>query len=396
MASLGASQIGFLAARYGADKVANQARQESVMLSEKVITEFKRVDQYGYVNLRTSGVEASTMVDDYSSLPSGGEAPMTQVKYFPKGFMSRLKVPRIAAKTVKSTKDGIGLVFEQMNALSEDIASLLDRAILKTSLGSPASTQVSTDTSISLTDWLHLDTGKTLDIYNSSGVLKGSVVVASPPNPTSSPATVTLKNQIGFAVATDDVVYIRGGGNTSNVQFADFTLAASDSQSLYSQATTSYNWKGVTDSSTTTLNAQNVKRFLNRIRKEGGKFPDVIVCDVDAEQTIYESLDDNIRYMGSGGDMDQFAKTIKVGRTPIVVNNNCPRKHLFAINKKYSKLHCFVDFEAEVDGDKGAGKGLGAAIVSQSDVSYDVQFLGIFQMRHERRNTLGVMTALSY
>ena len=59
------------------------------------------------------------------------------------------------------------------------------------------------------------------------------------------------------------------------------------------------------------------------------------------------------------------------------------------------KLHVFREFGADVDGGKKAGMNRGAVLVDSTNLDYDVQIWGAFNLRAERRNGCGRLSGVT-
>ena len=79
---------------------------------------------------------------------------------------------------------------------------------------------------------------------------------------------------------------------------------------------------------------------------------------------------------------------------PVFTDENFDDTDLYFFNSEDVKLHVFRDASPDFDGGESKGMNRAAVLISDSQLIYDVQVLGIYNLRVERRNGTGRMSAL--
>jgi hypothetical protein len=76
-------------------------------------------------------------------------------------------------------------------------------------------------------------------------------------------------------------------------------------------------------------------------------------------------------------------------------DENVSDADVFFHNKEDVKLHVFRKPSPEFHGNQKKGMNMGAVLISDAQLIYDVQILGIYQMRVQRRNGSGRLSGIN-
>ncbi len=389
-----ASAIAALVGRYNNKVVVPQALLSFPALDKKVVKTLKKPTERGTINVKAGGLSSTGLIADAGTLPTAASNDITQLTYDPTFIMSRLSIPRGGSTISRSPEDGVDVVMEQMETSGRDLGRTLGRAFFKSTLSTPAAA-VSTGADLVVTDVAGWRIGATVEHRESGGNLVQEFTVSSITLNAdgTNGGTVTTSADFSVAdkdVATTDVMYLKGAqANT----FISMHTAASADDSLYGQAVTALEWKGNEDTSTATFSPEALRVLFTNTQRRGGEKPTHVLCNALNEQRIYESMDDEIRYIGK--KMDQYGMSLAFNGTPVFVDDNCPDTHIFLHNSRVAQLHCFREFAPDFDGDKKPGMSRAAVIVSDTTFTYDVQIWGSYQGRYTERRCLGLMSAIT-
>jgi hypothetical protein len=389
-----ASAIGAIIGRWNNSKVVPQANLAAPLVGEGVIKKLNKPNQRGIINVKGGGLASTKFIGDGGTLPAGASKTIAQVSYDPVAIFTRLDIPRIGAAISANPEDGVDVVLEQMKTAGEDLGQKLGRGIYKSSLGSPAAQVDPADTTFDVADASGFREGMSVDVYNSSEVYLETVVILDVALPVSGDATVTFSGGgtgggAASTWATSAVLYMAGSKEDSLVSLTDACAAST----LYGKAVTSDEWSGNLDATTTTFTPEALKSLLVRVRKRRQKKPSHVLCSPVGEQRIYQSMDDEIRYVS--GKMDQYGLKLAFDGLPVFVDENCPDASVFLFQKEDISLHCYREFAPDMDGGKKGSMNRAVVIVSEDKLSYDVQIWGAYQLRVERRNGSAHMSALT-
>lgn len=120
-------------------------------------------------------------------------------------------------------------------------------------------------------------------------------------------------------------------------------------------------------------------------RRRGRKKPDYVVCNARNLQRYSDQLINNRRFMN--GNMDAVGDgSVEFEGMPFAVDENFGDADVYYHRQSDVKLHQWQDFQVEFDGGASPGMDRGALLVSDTNMTYDTQILGIFNMRCTRRN----------
>lgn len=387
---LTASEVYKLAARFGAKKVQEQSNLRSRFTEEKV-TYIDAPGAAGYVTVKSGGLEPTGWLADGATLPSGGFVQPTQLFYTPKYLLTRLNVPRGGIDLVKDVKDGVRLLMEQLDTAAADVARQRGRAILNKSIGSLQASQSAVSDPISLTNVAGVRPGATVEAYNGATLMDVGVIDYVDWGSAPAPYNVYLKDDTNLLWQSGWTLYLKGAKANGPVSLSDVCAASS----LYSHATTSDEWNGNRDDVTTTLTETAMAAILDQIRNRVGDKVDCIVMN-PVTLTRYMDLSTDARRFFGGDVLDKYGGLKPTFRgIEIFVDENCGEGDVYFFRKEDYKLHRFRKFGAETDGGKNPGMNMGAAIISQTAFSYDMQMWEALEARVIRRNGTGHMSAIA-
>lgn len=395
------SEISSLVGRFTNSIVNEQVNLECPFVGDKVLKRKKIADKLGVVNIKGGELASAAFMADGGTLIDGGNIQPVQGTYLPVPLFARIKIPRVAAKLASSVDDGINIVNEQMESCGSTLGRMLGRSVFGQSLGSPAANVAAGATTFTIQSTAGLRVGMGLEVWNGATAIEGTtdadplVITAITAPLDGSAATVTFTGTgagSGSAAAwlTTYSFYLRGGKSNAMVSLQDVTAAAS----LYSQSHTQRDWAGILDSTTTTLTTTALRRMITVMARKRGKKPTHILSNRLNEERYSNLLINNRRFMG--GKMDAVGgAAFELEGIPWLSDENIDDSDLYMFNDKDIFLHEFQDFEPETDGGKKPGMGWGAALISDTTLTYDVQVLGLFNLRVHRRNGTGRFSALT-
>jgi hypothetical protein len=393
------SQISSLVGRYTNSVVNEQVNMECPFVGEGVIKRKKIKDKLGVVNIKGGELSSTSILSDGGTLPAGGSIQPVQGTYLPIPFFARVEIPRVAAKLASSLQDGINLVNEQMETCGSTLGRQLGRSVFVQSLGSPTATVNAASTTFSVTSAAGLRIGMGFEVWNGASPIEGqgadTLVVAAITAPLdgSNPVVTFVGTNAGGNLTqwlTTYTLYLRGARGNPMVSLSDVTAAAS----LYSVVHTARDWAGILDSTTTTLQTTSLRRMITAMARKRGRKPTHIVSNRLNEERYSNLLINNRRF--TTGKMDAVGgAAFELEGIPWICDENVDDTDVFMFNDKDVLLHEFQDFEPELDGGKKGSMGWGAALISDTTLTYDVQVLGMFNLRVLRRNGTGRFSALT-
>lgn len=385
-----ASEVYALSARYGAKKVHEQSLLKSRAIEEKV--EVQDIPgQVGYVTLKSGGLEPTGWIPDNGTLPAGDHVEPQQLYYTPKFLLTRLNLPRGGLTLVKDVKDGVRLLMEQLDTAAADVARQRGRAFFKKSLGNLQAAQSAVSDPISMQNVAGFRKGATVQAYDGA-TLKDTAVVdyvdwATAP----APYDVYLTADTNLLWQSGWTVYLYGAKANGPLSLEDVCA----NSSLYSHATTSDEWNGNLDSTTTTLSETAMATITDQVRNRAGENIDCIFMN-PVMVTRYMDLHTDARRFMAGSKLDKYGGLKPTFRgIEIFPDENCGEGDVFFFRKGDTKIQRFRKFGAETDGGKNPGMNMGAAIISQSALAYDIQMWCAEEARILRRNGTGHMSAIT-
>lgn len=394
------AQISALAGRYTNEIVNEQANLEAPFAA-KTLKRLKRANEVGVVNIKAGEFDSTAFVADAGLLPDGSDVQPVQGTYQPVGLFSRIRLPRIAAGLVRSTSDGIDLVKEEMESCGASLARQLGRGVFGQSLGSPTATVNTTSTTFTVVSPSGWRVGMAFAVYNGASHIEGDTqATVLRVTKVDIPADGVGDTTITFVAAggagntvqwlTTYTFWLRGANVNRMTSMADITAAAS----LYGQSQNSNEWAGNLDSTTTVMTIPALRALLTTVVRRRGMKPSHIVSNRKNEERYSNLLINNRRFMQ--GKMDAVGgAAFELEGIPWITDENVDDTDVFFFQEKDVKLHEFRDFQPDIDGTKKTGMNIGAALISDTNLVYDVQVWGAFNLRVERRNGTGRMSALT-
>lgn len=393
------SQISSLVGRFTNSVVNEQANLSCPFVGKGIITKKKIADKIGVVNIKAGELSSAGTLADAGTLPTGDDVQPAQGTYLPVAFYGRMAIPRIAAKLASSLDDGIELVKEEMESCGATLGRILGRAIFAPTLPSILANVSVNDTTFTVASPAGFRQGMAFEVWNGGTAIEGNTEatklrvtnVSIPVD--GSPSTITFTGSgPGAAVAwtTAYTLYLRGTKLNPCVSLAD----VASTSTIYSMVGTTNEWSGNSDSTTTTMSVTALRRMLTLTKRRRGERPDYIVSNSVNEQRYSDLLINNRRFMN--GKMDAVGGAgFDLEGVPWFTDENVDDTDVFYHNQKDVTLHQFQDFQPEIDGGKQTGMNMGAYLVSSTTLTYDVQVLGIFNLRAQRRNGTSRFSALT-
>lgn len=395
------SQITSLVGRYTNEVVNEQVNSETPLIGKGVLKKLKKKDKIGIVNVKAGELQSGGYIADGGSLPTGGDVLPAQGTYSPVGLFARIAIPRIAAALASSVDDGIDLVKEEMDSCGKTIGRLLGRGVAGNSLGSPTATVAAAATTFTVASPAGWRVGMSVEVWNGASAIEGTTEanlirvsnVAIPADGVGdSTITFTTAGGAGNLVQwlTTYTFYLRGGKSNAMTSLQDVCASAS----LYGVAHTTNDWSANLDSTTATLSVPALRSLMTTVVRRRGKKPSHLLCNRRNEERYSNQLINNRRFMS--GKMDAVGgAAFEFEGIPVFTDENFDDTDLYFFQDEDVKLHVFKDAAPEFDGGESKGMNRGAVIISDSQLIYDVQVLGIYNLRCERRNGTARMSALT-
>ena len=395
------SQITALVGRYTNSVVNEQVNSECPLIGKGVLKKVKKKDKLGVVNIKAGELGSAQFIADGGTLPTGGDLAPVQGTYLPVGLFARVAIPRIAATLASSLDDGIDIVKEQMDTCGKTMGRMLGRGIVGNSLGAPTATVNVGSTTFTVASPGAWRVGMAFEVWNGAAALEGTseatllriTKVAIPADGVGDTTlTFTAAGGTGNLVqwTTGYSFYLRGAKSNAMTSLQDITADAS----LYSQSQNSNEWSGNLDSATTTLTVEAMRALMTTVVRRSGHKPTHLLCNRKNEERYSNRLLNNRRF--TSGKMDAVGGSqFEFEGLPVFTDENFDDTDLYFFNSEDVKLHVFRDAAPDFDGGESKGMNRAAVLVSDSQLIYDVQVLGIYNLRVERRNGTGRMSALA-
>jgi hypothetical protein len=405
MAAINVAEIRDLISRFGNNMINEQAYIETPFVGKKLKRK-KIPDKIGVVNIKAGPLSSVKFIRDYGTLPQGGSKKPRQGRYDPVGIFGRIEIPRIAAKVVTNTQDGINLVKENIDACSKGLGLTLGLGAIGASIGVPAAQVVAGSTTFTVTDPAPWRVGFGFEVYdpNTSTIMEGDdgseLVVTKVDMPANGEGNTTITFE-GTGAGNGNAVqwettykfYIRGtqdGADSKMTDLEDITANAS----LYGVSNTVDEWHGNLDDEEGPLSIERLSKNMVTYRRRRGEKPSFILCNSRNVQRYDDQLINNRRFasgkMDAQGDIPSEYQGVKFFVDEVVKDADA-----YFVNEKDIALHVFSDFEVEMDGGGSKEMGRGSMLVSDERLIYDTQVLGIFNLRCERRNGLTRITNIT-
>lgn len=395
------SQITSLVGRYTNEVVEEQVNSETPMIGKGVLKKLKKKDKLGVVNIKSGELQSGGYIADGGSLPSGGDVQPVQGIYSPIGLFARIAIPRIAAALASSTDDGIDIVKEEMDSCGKTIGRLLGRGVAGNQIGTPSALVAVAATTFAVASPSGWRNGMAFEVWNGAAAIEGTteanllrVVNVAIPADGVGDCTITFTSAGGggnlVQWLTTYSFFLRGGKVNAMTSLQDVCAAAS----LYTIPHTTNDWSANLDATTATLSVPALRSLMTTVVRRRGKKPSHLLCNRRNEERYSNQLINNRRFMS--GKMDAVGgAAFEFEGIPLFTDENFDDTDLYFFNDEDVKLHVFKDAAPEFDGGESKGMNRGAVIISDSQLIYDVQVLGIYNLRCERRNGTARMSALT-
>jgi hypothetical protein len=394
------SQITSLVGRYTNEVVNEQINSATPFVGKGILKKVVKKDKIGIVNVKAGELSSGGFIADGGTLPSGSDVQPVQGTYSPIGLFARISIPRIAASLASSVDDGIDIVKEEMDSCGKTIGRLLGRGIAGNSLGSPTATVNVASTTFTVASPGAWRVGMAFEVWNGASLVEGTsdatllkVTNVAIPADGVGDTTVTFSGQnAGGNITqwtTGMTFFLRGGKSNAMTSMQDITAAAS----LYTISNATQDWSGNLDSNTTTLTVEAMRALMTTTVRRRGEKPTHVICNRRNEERYSNRLLNNRRFMS--GKMDAVGgSAFEFEGLPVFTDENFDDTDLYFFNQNDVKLHVFREAAPDFDGGQEKGMNRAAVLVSDTQLIYDVQVLGIYNLRVERRNGTARMSAL--
>ena len=450
-----ATEIGSLLARFGNQIVNEQVNFACPFVGNGHIQKIKHSHEQGVVRVRQSdGLSSTVQITDGSDLPDGDSVGFTHGTYLPKIFFTRLWIPRGSAHLAAGGRDGVRLVREELDVAGRQLGKLLGKAVFKapitlgvraalagttwtvnTAAGAAPNILVGTpaapvDTEIWVTSIAGLYEGQYLDIRDNAGALQ-QVQVKSIEYKVNTPQTAgdTLAGAAGIAygvygitvtnrgaaityngvgidapatvvrIANDGEIQVQESGTDVSgsldpmVSLAD----AAGNGALYGMPTPPSAYTGNENTLSGPLTTSAMRDMSTIIKRRAGYGWHMLVMNSENLQRYFQTgivgaADAFMNFLP--GQTKQDADGGKVMPTfqgmPIVVDENVSDHNIFYFNKDDIKLAEFKEFSPDNDGGNG-----GHGMVDRTKLVYDTQIWGMYNLRVQRRNSMGMLAGIA-
>lgn len=398
------SQISALVGRFTNSVVNEQTNMNAPFVGKGKIKKINKADKVGVVNIKAGQLRSVQWIGDAGTLPSGADVQPTQATYLPIGLFGRISIPRIAAHLASSLEDGINIVQEEMESAGATLAQQLGRAIFSSGLGSPTATVTAGSTTFETTNPAAFRVGMGFEVRNGSSAIEGdteaTLLYVTRLQHGAGTGGATIVTFVGTnaggnntAWTTAYTFYLRGAGSSSQrmVSLGDVTADAS----LYSVANTSNDWSGNLDSTAQPLTLPALRDMLTLIARRRGQKPDLVVSNRKNVQRYSDLLLNNRRFAG-GQKMDAVGgSSHELEGLEWFEDENVDDSDVWFFNDDDVKLHVFREPSPEFHGKAKKGMNEGAVLISDAQLIYDVQILGIYNLRVQRRNGTGRLSGIN-
>ncbi len=386
------SQISALVGRYTNTIVNEQVNCEAPFVGKGLIKRVKKADKVGIVNIKAGELRSVQWLADGATLPSGSDVQPVQATYLPVTLFGRISMPRIAAKLASSLDDGIDITKEEMESCGTTLARQFGRAVFGNTLSAPTATVAAAATTFTVASPAGYRVGMAFEVYNGATAIEGTteatllyVTKVAIPVDGVGDSTITFVGTNAGGNNTQWLstytIYMRGAQVNAMTSLADVCANAS----LYGQSQNSNEWSGNLDSTTATLTIPALRKMLTTVIRRRGRKPTCIVSNRTNEERYSNQLINNRRF--TSGKMDAVGGAdFELEGLPWHTDENVEDTDVIFFNDKDVLIHEFQDFKPEINGGKSAGMNQGAFLISDSQLTYDIQVLGIFNLRCLRRN----------
>ena len=401
--------ISALIGRYGNKVVHEQANLIAPLIN--ILDKFES-GSTGMINYKAGGIDSTSMIADGGALPVGASRDVAQLSYGPETVVSVLSIPRVAAKTAVGQADGVNLVMEELETVGMDLGRQLGRAFFASRL-TPDTNFTTTPgedgTSMSVANPGAFRVGMVVHRVDDQGVVQEAIRITNVAyDDDGFGGTLTLVRGVDddLTDATpgdDESLWLRGGKTNTAVALNDISAAAS----LYGKAETADDWSGNLIDAGGALAMADLRQMSTLIQSRSGITPDCIICAPNVARVIQDLQlgSSSLRRFGPGEKLDQYGKANSQGANivaefegiPVYADPNCDADTLFFLNKRFCKLHEFVKLGLDSDGAEHNSNlsGRSGLLVSTTNLTYDAQFWGSYNLRVPRRNCHGQVSGIT-
>jgi len=170
--------------------------------------------------------------------------------------------------------------------------------------------------------------------------------------------------------------------------------AAAGNQGLYNMPTPPTSYTGNTSTLNAPLTAQAMRTMSTLIKRRAGYGWHSLVMNSNNLQRYFENTIATTAALNflpgeTTKDADGGSAVPMFQGLPIIVDENCPDDRMFFFNKDDIKLAEFKGFGPDADGGQDYG------MVDRTKLIYDTQIWGMYNMRVQRRNSMGMITGIT-
>jgi hypothetical protein len=400
------SDISALVGRYGNERVEEQVNLNAPYMN--MVDKLKQPGLVGIVNIKKGGLDSTGWIADSGTLPLGDSVQPEQGTYLPKFMYSRLLIPRGAATLSTGKKDGINIVFEQLDTCGADLArqacsGLINDTTLFTidtaaagSLATAGTTFVAPRSAPfrvgQILERRDNDTAQTLEEYmRVTNVAIDDDGVSHTITVDRSISVFSSGNGAAGVPAVGDTLHALGAFANAPVSLSE---VADSTGTVYGHTATG-DWSGNEKAAGGNLTVQQMRDMDTVAARRRGQRTDFVLANSRTRQLYSDTLLDQRRYHG-GGKMDATGGVeIDFEGKPVKVDENVSDDTLFGVKKSDIKIHEFVPFGTDGDGEAKNSNSKGHVQVSQSTFDYDSQMWGAVNTRCTRRNGLWKITGIT-
>ena len=319
----------------GRDVVYQQLNMESPLLDfpmpgrdtkdpAKVFSVKKQSDALAKVVVKKGGFGSTGVTSGGATRSASSDQDLNWGQFGPKLLELNVFLPEDSARVAQGS-GGIDLVEQALSTAGADAARTMDRLCIDHRLCATTGTASAGGTSFNVDDVSGIRPGQVVDQYDSAGTtFKGQITVTDVTINSDFSGSLTV-SALGQAVASGDVLYIKGsGGNVAPasrkapVNLGDLTNSAI---ALYSNLATGDQPAGYLDSTTTTLDNSSLRRAFTQAKVRSGEDPDVIICHPVNAQRLYELQNPVLRF-AQGETMDSYGNQMRFNKARVVEDAN--------------------------------------------------------------------------
>lgn len=397
-------------AEFGRDMVTEQANLNCGMVDlgqmpgkkknpNKVLSLLKKPTEVGKVIVKSSGFNSTGFVADGGSRATAAQGNLSIGQYGFKLIEAPIYFPEGITRVAQGG-NGIDLFQQAMESGGADVGRTLERAFLDHELG--AVVTAPTTTTFTVSDASGFRVGQAFDRYASNGTsyidtLEVSTITL---NADGSGTVAIVGSAPATALAAAQRNFLKGSGGAvtapnrkSPVNFGDLT---DSTNAIYSGLAAADQPAGVLDSSTTTLSNTALRRLFTRVQMASGELPThIVVHPINAER-IYNNQNGQLRY-NTSETIDSYGPKQMFANAEIVETFNQGVTKVDVINAKEYVMKVHEFFEPSPSGDGLAGKKWSkeSLKLSETTVGHKLLILGGYELRVERRNAHGRMSAIT-